>query len=475
MGRGLRQCHPVPAELVPRQLTRREGVATALAAIHRLPARAPDCHYTQPARAATYQAAVPPPIPSSDPAAVRKINTRSFVRATRTTTREINRRILLNLVREHGPISRADLARNLGATRGMVTSLVNELIADGAVYEGATVDSPRGRKPKMLYIRTRDRLAVAVDVRFSRTYVMLTDFAGTTLALETFETTPDPARLIAELARCTRRLLEAHGARVACEGIGLVVPGMVDQATGRVLNAPQLGWRGVDIRDELARATDLAVQIENAPIACALAHMWLNRRGGTVPNDFVYVTVSDGVGAGVVVNGEVVRGTGNTAGEFGHIPLDLDGPVCLCGARGCLEAYTSNLATLSRYLGRDFSPADARALLHSSGLTASDVIARARSGDPRARAAIAETARYLGAGLATIVNTLNPAQIVVGGEITEAWALVEPAIRAAIEARALTRASAATPVLPEMASEYPRLRGATALLAAPLFAAPRVA
>src|SRR3954464_9772022 len=280
---------------------------------------------------------------------MRKINTRSFVRATRSTTREINRRIVLNLVREHQPISRAELARRMRVGRGMVTSLVSELLHDGSVYEGATVDAPRGRKPKMLFVRTHDRLVVAIDVRFSRTYLMLSDFAGNALSMETFETIFDPAKLVKELAKGIARLLEAHGAGSRCEGIGLVVPGMVDQATGRVLNAPQLGWRDVPIRHALAKATGLPVHVENAPLACALAQMWLGARGGDVPTDFAYVTVSDGVGVGIVMNGQVVRGNGNTAGEFGHVPLDIDGPVCLCGSRGCLEVFTSNLATLSRY------------------------------------------------------------------------------------------------------------------------------
>src|SRR5881392_3807453 len=124
--------------------------------------------------------------------AVRKINTRSFVRATRSTPREINRQIALNVVRDHQPISRADLARHMGIGRGMVTSLVDALLAEGAIYEGATIDAPRGRKPKMLYVRTHDRLVIAIDVRFSQTYVMLADFAGTAVALETFETVVDP-------------------------------------------------------------------------------------------------------------------------------------------------------------------------------------------------------------------------------------------------------------------------------------------
>jgi predicted NBD/HSP70 family sugar kinase len=122
-----------------------------------------------------------------------------------------------------------------------------------------------------------------------------------------------------------------------------------------------------------------------------------------------------------------------------------------------------------------FSPTGTRDLLIESGLTITDVVARARDGDARARAAIDETARHLGGGLAVIVNTLNPAQIFVGGEITEAWDQVGPVIREVIAARALTSLAAATPIVPEPANTYPRLRGATALVAAPLFAAPQVA
>jgi N-acetylglucosamine repressor len=254
-----------------------------------------------------------------------------------------------------------------------------------------------------------------------------------------------------------------------------VVPGMVDVATGRVLNAPQLGWRNVDIRGPLEEALGLPVHVENAPIACALARMWLGRPGAPVPSDFVYVTVSDGIGAGVVVNGQVVRGQTNSAGEFGHVPLTADGPTCLCGGHGCLEAYTSNLATVCRYLGKEFSPETARALLPSSGVTIAEVVARAIAGEARAVDALQVTARHLGAGLSVIIKTLSPTQIVVGGEITEAWDQLEPTIRRVIAERALTDLAAATPILPELASTYPRLRGGTALVSAPLFAAPRFA
>ena len=405
---------------------------------------------------------------------MRKIDTRDFQRATRTTARDINRRIVLNLVLDHQPISRADLARRMGIGRGVVTSITGELIDEGLIYEGATGHAARGRRPTMLYVRTSDRLAIAIDLRFSRAFVMLSDFGGTQLALESFDTIYDPPALVAELTTRIRRLLDAYGASGRCEGIGLVVPGMVERATGRILVAPQLGWRDVDVRDALAHGTGLPVHVENAPMACALAQMWLGQRGNSTDN-FVYVTVSDGVGAGIVLNGQLIRGNDNQAGEFGHLSLDPAGPQCLCGALGCWEAYTSNQATLSRYLGRELTPLWGSVSHHHATLTIDDLILLARDGDQRAVHAIEATGHYLGIGIGGIINALNPSQIFVGGEITGAWDMIEPSLREGIMERALTRAAAATRVVPEQLGGYPRLRGATALVAAPHFAAPRVA
>ena len=405
---------------------------------------------------------------------MRKIDTRDFRRATRTTSREINRRIVLNLVRDHQPVSRADLARRMEIGRGVVTSIIQELIDNGSIYEGATGHAARGRRPTMLYVRTQDRLVVAVDIRFSRTFIMLSDFAGSQIALESLETIFDPTLLVTELIERIGRLLASHGATARCEGVGLVVPGMVERHSGRVLMAPQLGWRDVDIRDRLAAGVGLPVHIENAPMACALAQMWLGQRGNSSDN-FVYVTVSDGVGAGIVLNGQLIRGESNSAGEFGHNTLNQDGPQCLCGAHGCWEAYTSNQATLSRYLGRELVPLWGGAVQPPTSLTIEDLIARARGGDARAASAIETTGRYLGIGIGSILNALNPSQVFVGGEITLAWDMIEAAIREGVLERTLTRAAAATPVIPEQIGGYPRLRGATALVAAPHFAAPRVA
>ena len=143
---------------------------------------------------------------------LRKINSQDFRIATRRTSREINRRILLNLVREHQPISRADLARRMQLARGGVSLLVNELIAEGLVYEGAVGESARGRKPTFLHVRTHDRMVIAADVRFSRTDLMLSDFSGREIALETFSTVFSPKEFVRNLAGRVRQILKSnHG------------------------------------------------------------------------------------------------------------------------------------------------------------------------------------------------------------------------------------------------------------------------
>jgi len=402
---------------------------------------------------------------------VQKIDPRNFQRATRTTSKEINRQIVLNLVREYQPISRADLARRMEVARGMVSPLVNELIEVGLLYEAATGTSRRGRKPTLLHVRAHDRLVVGIDVRLSGTHVMLSDFAGRTLATEVLATPADPAALVAELGTRVRRLLEANAAAGACQGIGLVVPGMVDRASGRLVNAPTLGWRDVELRGALEEAVGIPVLIERDAVACALAQMWV----GESTDSYAYVTFSDGVGAGLVLNGRVVRGHRDAAGEFGHVPLTLEGPACSCGSRGCWEAYTSSYAIVARYLGRELATRESYAAVRESGLTVPDVIARARGGDAGARAALDASARYMGLGLAAIVNAVNPARIIVGGEVVAAWELIGATVLAAMAERTLTQGTAATPVVPEANDQQTRLRGAAALVVAPMFAAPAIA
>jgi hypothetical protein len=261
---------------------------------------------------------------------MRRIHPERFQVAKRGTTREINSRIALNLVRANQPISRADLARAMGVSRGAVTLIVNDLLDRKLVFEGATGEAVRGRKPTFLYINARRRSVVAVDIRASETHLMLADLLGKPLSgVVSFPTVRDPGVLVPALGARIKRLLKDHPEVGACDGVGVVVPGMVEHASMRVLHAPTLGWRNVDVAEPLSRALGLRVQVENSGRACALAQLWTHRAGSSpAPGDLVFVSVSDGIGVGVMMNGDVLRGRHNIAGEFGHVPLSLDGPPC---------------------------------------------------------------------------------------------------------------------------------------------------
>ncbi len=381
---------------------------------------------------------------------------------------------MLNLLRSNHAISRADLARLLGMQRSAVGRIVSDLIAEGLVREGASGPADRGRKPTMLHLDSGGRCAVAVDVRVTRTSIVITDLVGNAIGpLHGFATDADPDVFVTRLGQEVRALLAAFPGGGRCLGVGVAFPGMLDRSGSVVVRAPALGWRDVPLREPLMRELGLPVIMENAAKACALALIW-TARGDAPPGDMVFVSVSDGVGVGLVVGGEILRGRHNVAGEFGHVPLSIDGPLCPCGAMGCWEAYVSNLATVSRFVGRPFHsrpPLDSEI----SSLTIDDVIAEARKGNVRATTAILSTARYLGLGLATIVNSLDPARIYLGGEITAAWDLIEPTVRGGLTERAIVAAAADAEIIPVAAAEHPRLRGASALVGTSVFAADSVA
>jgi predicted NBD/HSP70 family sugar kinase len=305
---------------------------------------------------------------------------------------------------------------------------------------------------------------------------MLADVLGKPLtSVIGFATVRDPKALCSTLATRIKGLLAEHPDIEGCDGIGVVVPGMVERSTMTILHAPTLGWRNVHLREWLMAAAGMPVEIENSGRACALAQAWAMRDDlASAAGDLVFVSVSDGLGVGVMIHGEVLRGRNNIAGEFGHVPLSLDGPRCSCGANGCWEAYVSNRATLARYFGK---PAEQTGPVRKEdhNFTIDDLIARARARDAKAAAALESTARYLGLGLASVINALDPARVYVGGEITRAWDMIESTVRTALAERTLTPAAAETEIRPVATTENPRLQGAVALVAAPAFAAPVVA
>ena len=381
---------------------------------------------------------------------MRSLNFTNTQVASSETARDINRSVVLNLIRRRQPISRADLARVSGLQRSTVSLITQQLIREKWVVMGPVGRLPRGRRPT--FLRLNDRRAILVaDLRPIQTTVAVADASGRFISQESFETPTDPQRTVAALASRFRHQMQLHKDLVF-EGVGISLPGRLDEATRRVIFAPNLKWSGVDLGARIERATGLRVELENAANACVLAEAWFGHAEGI--RDLVVVTVSEGVGAGVFANGHLVRGQKGMAGEFGHIPLDFSGPQCACGGRGCWEVYASNLAALRYYHESSMA---------SDDLNFQDLLALSEAGDPLALSALEKMARAIGRGMRTIVAALAPEEIVLVGEVARQWQRLGPII----ENELIDAISVGKPPRIRPASADPRmarLRGAVALV-----------
>ena len=404
---------------------------------------------------------------------MRKIDLTNFQVATSETARDINRRIVLNLIRNHQPISRADLARHSGLQRSTVSVITEKLIKEDWVKEGASGHAPRGRRPRFLHLN-RERVGIiGVNVRPATTTIGLADLDANFVAQESLPTADDPQRFIADLAPRLRNLIEMRP-EISCEGIGVSLPGRVDLDSQRLVFAPNLGWGLIDLKTPLEEATGLPVELENAANACALAEFWFGPRREGVRN-LVAVTVSEGIGTGLILNDQLARGSTGMTGEFGHITVVEDGLECKCGNRGCWEVYASNSAAIRYYSSSSSTARNGKAAAKSPAAAPvfDDILRLAEQGDPKAVDAINQVARYLGIGVALLVTGLAPDVIVVVGEITRAWNRVGPIINAIVKSRSF--AHAPTRVVPTDPAGDPRLRGTIALVLQKHFGAPLVA
>jgi predicted NBD/HSP70 family sugar kinase len=392
---------------------------------------------------------------------MRKFDLNNLSVASSETARDINRRIVLNLVRRHQPISRASLARRSGMQRSTVSAITEQLISESWVVEGATGQLPRGRKPIFLHLNPDRSNIIGVDIQPDVTTVAVSSMDMRILTRESLPTGNAPEDFIERLGRHIVDLTRAQPKK-PFEGIGISVPGRIDLASHRLAFAPNLHWRNVDLETPLRKMTGLTVEVENAANACALTELWSGRHGEELSN-LIAVTVSEGIGVGMIMDGQLLRGAQGISGEFGHVSLDANGPKCSCGNRGCWEVLASNAAAL-RYHADSASKGRARAMRFS------DLLELVAQDDARACAALDEMARQLGAGLAMLVTGLAPEVLVVVGEVTRAWDRVSPIITNALKQRSHTHAH--TRILPTDPETWPRLRGAIALIAQKHFSAP---
>lgn len=393
---------------------------------------------------------------------MRKIDLTNFQVATSETARHINRRIALNIIRRHQPMSRAELARRSGLQRSTVSAIIDQLIGEGWVTEGASPISARGRRPRSLHLNVERAGIIAVDLRPGTTRVGLAGLDARFVMQTEWPTPADPNDFATKLGQTVAAFRSAHR-EIVYEGVGVSLPGRVDES-GKLVFAPNLGWHQVDLRRLLESTLDLPVVLENAASACALAELWFGRHPDNVKH-LVALTVSEGIGVGLLLNGQLFHGMDALAGEFGHVTLDESGPPCSCGKRGCWEQYASNSAALAHYLGT-------RAGAQGS-LTFADLLRLAEGGDARAVETIERMARYLGIGLAPIVTGLSPQVLVVVGAITAAWNRVGPILEQVVRSRSISLVR--TRIVPTDPATQPRLRGAVTLVVQQHFGVANVA
>jgi predicted NBD/HSP70 family sugar kinase len=358
---------------------------------------------------------------------VRRIDLERAQGARMNTIRDINRRLVLNYVRERGPISRAEIARETSLQRSTVSAIVEDLLADRLVEEIGIGESTGGRPPNLLRLRPGGPMAVGVDMMTTHTTVATCNLTGQVLDRVEFPTDPDVDATLARVAEVIRDLARRSGNTI--EGVGIVVPGQVDFETGRATYVPFYDWRNVDIAGRVSTATGLPVRVDNDANAAALAELWLGKPEVMRVRDFVMVLVHEGVGTGIVLDGQVYRGKNGLAGEHGHMVAGENGPVvCSCGKQHCWEAFACVRAAVARY--KDRLAARGR---RSGTLDFQQLVSRAVRGDADALAAVEETGRYLGIGLANLSVGLSPEAIVVSGTILLAWPLIARVVEETVE------------------------------------------
>ncbi len=392
---------------------------------------------------------------------VRRINLKSANVARSSTIRDINRQIILNHIREKSPISRAEIARVTNLQRSTV-SLIAEELKDIGLIEEIEGESSGGRPPQLLSLRTAHAVAIGVDFGKKRTIVAASDLAGRILEQEEFATEQDFEKTITRIISSVNRFINKNGGTI--EGIGMTVPALVEPRSGKVLLVPHLNWNDPQFAERLKIATGLPVKIDNDANAAALAELWFGRPEITQVRDFILVLIENGIGTGIVFDGQIYRGKGGIAGEFGHMTIGSDAPIaCAAGKYNCWEAFASERAAVARYVKL------ANKQNGASKISFTELINLALAGDDKARAALKETAHYIGIGIANLFQGLSPEVAIVTGKIVRVWSLIVEDIMAGAES-ALCQGYPTVKIIPSTLGNYPTLMGAFSLILTDKFA-----
>lgn len=372
------------------------------------------------------------------------------------TQADVNRTAVLARLGAHGPASRADLARELTLSPALLTQLTRDLLADGLVEELEQSSSNGGRPARMLGLVSRNLTALGVKVAPDHIAMVEVGIDGGVVRSQT-----QPFDALSPLATSTLVgivedfIAAATGTRLLGVGVGL--PGSVAEQGVGVVDSTQLGWNQVPLGDILRRALELPVVVENNVNALSVAERLFGQ--GRSYDNVLVVTVGNGVGAGLIADGAIVRGRAGGAGDLGHVPVREDGPLCQCGNRGCLESIIGQGALVS----------DARSIrLIGPSETIDDLRTLADNGNADAAEIFAHAGHTFGRTLAGAINLLDPEIVVLLGEGVQAWTHWAPSFEKALRS-ALVPGKRGTPVAVETWQDDRWAQGAAALVLATPF------
>lgn len=390
---------------------------------------------------------------------VRSMRARDMRQANRFTTtkgadlrlmRELNRLLILNCVRVSGPVTpvtRVAVAHRTGLSRTTVSSIVDELLADNLLIEGRAIEAAPtgGRRATELHFNADAGYVIGVDLGRSHLTLLLTNLAGNIVARHSgpFDAARGPDKCLQEvIARLMEFTAEHHIGWHQIIGVGLGIPGPMDAASRMLVRPPRMpGWDHFDIQTVMERGCKVPIYLDNDANMGARGE----RQYGAARHveNMAYVKVATGIGCGLIVKGDIYRGSGGTAGELGHVTIDDNGPVCDCGNRGCLEVVAGAAA-----LTHAAAAGELRRTAETLGrpLDVADVVQAALAGDQVARAAIERAGYHIGIALAGLVNIFNPSLILLDGSMSRAGELLLDPIRQGIARRSLAAAAAATKV-----------------------------
>lgn len=345
--------------------------------------------------------------------------------ANRQTIRQINQALVLGIIHDRGPISRTEIAEVSSLSLATISGITADLIAQNLVYEHEAGVSTGGRRPILLALNRQAGLVVGAKLTETQIVAALTDLGAEIVDQRALPLGPDPQpeAVVAALAGLVADLQAAHttGPGRRLFGLGLGMAGAIDRRHGICRFSPFLRWRNVPVRALLEERLGLPVVVENDVNTLAVAERWFGAGVG-IP-DFLVVTLGRGVGLGMVLGGQIYRGGRGSGGEFGHVTIDPDGPICECGKPGCLEAYLSEPALLRQLreaIGREISLDEA--------------VLRARAGGAATRGVFTNAGQILGRALSDVVNLLNPTRLIVGGEGAQTLDLLLEPMRDALQA-----------------------------------------